>query len=144
MLVEAGAGQAAFQVVIGLALLIFLYADAQLKRRVFTWYGCKRIIPVCWSITGLLTFVLGSLMLIPLTALILGEPATLMNPVSLLLIGVAILIIGAGVWAFVHTDRHYNRCCPKCNTSVPGDFDKLGKHCPECGEVFHPWLIARY
>ncbi len=144
LLSEAALGQAAFLVVIGLALLACLFVDTWLKRRAFTWYGCKRIVLVCWAITGLLAFLVGTTVLVPLTALIMGAPKTLLHPVSLSLIALAILTASAGMWMFVRGDRRYSRRCPRCGTRVAGDYDSLGKRCPRCGEVFHPWLIASY
>jgi Zn-dependent protease with chaperone function len=143
-LVEAGVGQLIFQVVMGLALLVFLYADVRLKQRVLTWYACKRVIVVCWIIIGWLAFVLGTLVLIPLTALIMSDPEALFNPISLSLMAVAVVAVVAGAGAYVWADRHYRQRCPKCGADAPDHFDRLGKNCFQCGEVFHPWLIANY
>ncbi len=142
-IVEAGIAQLAFQAVIGLSLIVFLYIDTWLKRRTFTWYAYSRIIAVCWGITGLLAFILGTLVLIPTTALIMDKPETLFNFASLSLIVVAILAAVIGAWVFIQANRRYGHRCPKCNTTAAGDFE-LGKRCEQCGEVFHPWLIADY
>jgi hypothetical protein len=143
LLLGAGIGQASFLVAMSASLVSFLLADIWFKRRVFTWYGFRRIVLVCWGITLTFALFLGTVVLIPLTALIMGRPETLFSPMSLLLIIVAVLMTGIGLLAFVQADRRHGRRCPKCGACVPGSFE-LGKQCQKCQGELHPWLNASY
>ena len=149
MLVLSSVGGAWILTVLILACLLgSLLLTGALLRRVLTWYSFpnaeRRLIRVCLGLVLLVALVLG-LVVLPLpTALTIGDPSSLLRPAPLAAGGATLLLAAVGVVWFVWTDRRYGGRCPFCSSSeVPRQFE-LGKQCPKCGELLHPWLVANY
>jgi hypothetical protein len=134
-----------FTLVMPVTLIGWLLIDARLKRRILTWYGAPIIrnhpVGLFWGLTGWLALVLW-FVVVPIynvvtvpTAHSLSEPGML-APMFLTLIASA--IIGGGL---LIGQRRYAGRCPRCDHHISGCF-QLGKRCPQCQEVLHPWLVA--
>jgi hypothetical protein len=132
-----------FTLVMPLTLIIFLLIDSWLKRASLTWYGAPIIrhhpIALFWGVTGWLALILWFVILPFYNVVTVPTAYSLTDPLTLGLMSITVgLSIGLGLW-FSHQHRRFARQCPKCHDLVPGEY-QLGKHCPHCDELLHPWL----
>lgn len=129
----------------GLALLIFfLLTDAWLRQRALTWYRLgERVKRVFWLQMAALALI-EVLVLIPLAnRLFFPMIYTWDSPwfYAALLIGLLLAIVAAALFFAYH--RRLAGRCPRCQGQGDGPF-LLGKTCPHCGAILHPWLLASY
>lgn len=131
--------------VIFLLLLLSLGIITLLIRRLLTWYHFpqaeKRLMQVAYGIIGVGTLGLFAILL-PVTAVLL-EPERLGNPWLISLTGGGAFVVIVSLFFFLRAHNRYSGRCPHCDTVIPGSY-RIGRQCPECQELLHPWLIAEY
>lgn len=118
-------------------------------RRMLTWYRLpgaeQKLMRYISIMIGACVAVVALVILPPLTDITLlrfAESASWGSPFYWAMIGLTLLLAtGLGV-RFVQLDRQHACRCP-CGAAVTGSFT-LGKRCPDCGEVLHPWLGVSY
>lgn len=125
-------------------LMAQLVVDSWLKQRALTWYKlASRLRLVFWLITVTLNLVL-VLTFIPVAnrlffPLVYPEWSW---PMTLSVASGSLIAITA-LAAFLVSHQRWAHRCPQCSQGVPGGFT-LGRCCPHCQTVLHPWLIAPY
>lgn len=139
-------GAWAVMVLVSLSLFAFLLLAWILFRRLLTWYTFpnaeRRLVRVGWGILLILALALALLVLPLPTAVIQGDLAWYLQPGPLAASGATLLAALASGWWFFRTDQRFGRRCT-CGCKPPGWF-ALGKRCPACGEILHPWMLAGY
>lgn len=119
---------------------------AFLLRRILTWYGLphadERLMKIAYGIVGVIASCVG-LTVLPLLTAILLDPANLLEPVTIGIEILGVIVTVAGLLLFLKADKRYAKRCPACDADVEGTF-RIGKHCRTCCELLHPWLIAGY
>lgn len=133
-------------VIVALILVTALLITSWLVRRMFTWYGLphaeRRLMKLMYGVIAGIAGWLAFSGLPFITALLLA-PENLSHPILLAcgLIGSCLALAGIGY--FFSLDRLYHHRCPACGAPVAGNYE-LGKMCPACQTLLHPWLIATY
>jgi len=133
--------------IVFILLLAALPSVTFLLRRLLTWYGFpeakQRLMKVAYGVIGLVALFF-AMTVLPLITMALIRRADLLNPTSLIIPVLGLMITAVGLVWFFRADRQYAQRCPNCGASVGGAFH-LGKRCEVCdGALLHPWLIADY
>jgi hypothetical protein len=146
-------------------MLASIWGYTWVMRRVLTWYGyldaAQHVVTLAdaalvdserqrrrWlRVTYILVFwgaLVAGLGVLPLvTDLILLRFDEVFLPWRIIGLAVALIIFSLGLVWFWRQDRRYAQRCPHCGTAVPGHYE-LGKRCPECEQLLHPWLFVEY
>ncbi len=136
-----------FTFVMPLTIFLFLLLDARLKRAALTWYGApvirKHPVALFWGLTGWLALVLWFVVLPFYNVATVPTAHTLLDPLILVQMILALLISAIVVALFARIHRRYAGRCPRCGNLIPGPY-QLGMTCPHCAELLHPWLLANY
>lgn len=127
-----------------------LWLITRLAQRMLTWYSLpdadRRLMPLIVAMIGWVVALVALVLLPPITDLVLlpaQAPANLSAPLYWWLASATLAISAALAGGWWWLDRRYAGRCPGCSASVPGPF-ALGKRCPGCGELLHPWLSVVY